>query len=370
MVALTAVGSCEPLPALLKEHGRNTTSYLMLEPDKQIFWSAAGDAAIAYLRAGSVAVVQGEPLCADEQLESVIAEFEAFCRRTRLRPLFFEVSEWTLPAFASRGYRFLKTGEEPFIELDTFTLAGNRMANVRSSASTARRRGVSVRLHDPLAPGSAWTNARLQEISDEWLAERGALRELSFTLGTLSLANPGERRYFVAEQEGRAIAFLTFAPIYSRSGMYLDLMRRAADCPPGTMDLLLSEAFVQLAALGYERATMGMAPLANIEQAAWAQDARLVKLLCYAREHGAALYNFEALRRFKQKFCPQRWESKYLAYRRLGWAELNALCWALEGAGLPALLQQAAAGHDWWRRGGQWAASIAAAALGLLGISG
>lgn len=362
------------LQALLRVQGYNTTSYLTLEPSKQIFFTADGKGAVAYIAHNGVAVAQGEPICDPADLEQVLAEFIGWCRFQRLRALFFEVSEKTLTTLSHYGYHFLKTGEEPFIELDQFTLAGGAMANVRSSANTARRRGVSVRLHDPKNSDAEVTNQAMENISAAWLASK-ATGELSFTLGTLSLNTPGDRLFFVAEQEGETIAFLTFAPIYARKGMYLDLMRRSEHCPPGTMDLLLATAFQTMATMGLECVTMGMAPLANVQQCGIPQNQQLARALAYTYEHGNKLYNFQALYRFKQKFCPQRWENKYLAYQHLGWAEISALTWAIERADLRTLLldglkQALRSGFGLgMKRWAQLGSSAAALLVGVIGGS-
>jgi phosphatidylglycerol lysyltransferase len=216
-----------------------------------------------------------------------------------------------------RGFHLLKLGEEPFFELDKFTLRGNKMANVRSSGNTARKRGVNVREYYPTDPEALLINPQLEAISNKWLETRG-ISELSFTLGTLSLEQPGDRRYFIAEQSNQVVAFVTYSPIYARQGVYLDLMRRSDDAPTGTMDLLLSESFQLLHKAGVKLVTMGMSPLANVQNSS-------MKFSVY----GKSFYHFDQMHDFKRKFQPHFWESKYLAYRHLGFRELDAIVSAL-----------------------------------------
>ncbi len=130
---------------VLRSAGFNSTSYLALELDKRHFLHTASTAVTAYAVFNRVAITAGEPICSSAELPAAIDEFLNFSRQNRWRPLFFEVTEPVVPHLRERGFHFLKLGEEPFFELERFTLKGNKMANVRSSGNTARNRGVTVR---------------------------------------------------------------------------------------------------------------------------------------------------------------------------------------------------------------------------------
>ena len=333
------LASYETLNNILKAYGFNSTSYLTLESDKRHFFDHQVPAVTAYAQFNKVAITAGEPICPIDLLGNAIDEFINFTRKSSLQPLFFEVTEQVVPVLQQRGFRFLKLGEEPFFELDKFTLKGNKMANVRSSGNTARNRGVTVREYSPKEPAASSINPQLEVISRQWLETRG-ISELSFTLGTLSLDQPGDRRYFIAEYENQVIAFLTYSPIYARQGVYLDLMRRAENTPTGTMDLLLSESFSLLEKAGVKLVTMGMSPLANVQDSPVEQSNYLSWLLHQFSVHGKSFYHFQQMHDFKRKFKPHFWESKYLAYRHLGFRELDAI--------LQALLHQNISKLVWW----------------------
>ena len=322
----------------LKQHGWNSTSYLALETDKQHLIHQRVDAVTAYANFSQVAVTCGEPISSSSDLATAVDEFVYFAHSQKLHPLWFEVSEAAAPVMQAKGFQLLKTGEEPFFDLTRFTLKGNKMANVRSSGNTARKRGVTVREYDPTGCDATQINEQLDAISQQWLQSRG-LSELSFTLGTLSCHQPGARRYFIAEQDHRVIGFLTYTPIYARQGVYLDLMRRSNNAPTGTMDLLLSESFRLLAESQVKLVTLGMSPLANVQETDLEQSKRLAWLLHKLSIHGSSFYNFKQLHEFKRKFQPHFWESKYLAYRYLGVKEVDAL--------MQALLRQSLAGLVW-----------------------
>jgi phosphatidylglycerol lysyltransferase len=316
---------------LLRAHGYNTTSYLALEADKRHYFNPDHTAALSYMLHHNITVVAGEPLCAPDRLTDFLTEYLQNCRQQHQQPLFFEVSETALPILQAQGFKFLKQGEEPFFQLSDFSLKGNRMSNVRSSAKTARNKGVTVRQIQPLREPEICQ--QLTDLDERWLALRGSER-LRFTLGSLGLQNPGDRFYFVAECAGRVVAFVTYTPIYTRYGAYLDLMRREEDAPTGTMDLLLSESFRLLQENGVLIATMGLSPLADLSPSAVPQNPHLIKLCHWLYTNGETIYPFNSLYKFKAKFNPHWWERKYLAYRHLGPLELDAILTAITGQGL------------------------------------
>jgi phosphatidylglycerol lysyltransferase len=321
---------CTDVANLLKSYGFNTTSYLALEKDKEHYFSPTHDACISYVHYHKVSVVAGEPVCKPELMSEVLDEYLSHCQNHQEYPIFFEVSASALTQLKKKGFHFLKTGEEPFFDLRQFSLKGNRMANVRSSAKTAMHKGVQIRQFRPLGPGAEAIAEQLKDIDQRWLHRRG-MERLKFTLGSLSLENPGDRVYFLAEREGEVVAFVTYAPIYMRKGVYLDLMRRCDHAPTGTMDLLLTTSFRLLQEMGIEIVTMGMVPFISEHNSDGSQNIYLTKMLQWLYQYGEQFYPFSSLYKFKAKFHPHWWESKYLAYQNLGIPEINALAFALMG---------------------------------------
>ena len=96
----------------------------------------------------------------------------------------------------------------------------------------------------------------------------------------------------------------------TRQEVRIDLMRYLPDAPPSTMDFMLIRLMLHYQAEGVARFGLGMAPLAGMAQhdraPTWQQMGRLFF------EHGERFYNFQGVRRFKEKFDPV-WEPRYLA---------------------------------------------------------
>jgi phosphatidylglycerol lysyltransferase len=76
------------------------------------------------------------------------------------------------------------------------------------------------------------------------------------------------------------------------------------------MDMLFIELMLWGAAEGYQWFNLGMAPLSGLDDSSLAPLWSRFGAMLY--QHGENFYNFQGLRRFKEKFDPV-WEPRYLA---------------------------------------------------------
>jgi phosphatidylglycerol lysyltransferase len=88
-------------------------------------------------------------------------------------------------------------------------------------------------------------------------------------------------------------------------------MRYRRDAPAEVMEGLLVRLIAWGKSEGYQRFSLGMAPLSGFERSPVAPLWSRVGSFLY--EHGDVLYRFQGLRTFKDKFHPH-WEPRYLAY--------------------------------------------------------
>jgi phosphatidylglycerol lysyltransferase len=203
------------------------------------------------------------------------------------------------------------------------------MELVRAATNKARRHGVVVTEHHPFAQDAEAINEELHAISEEWLKGRGN-QELGFVLGSLGLERPSAKRYFIARSKngtGRIEGFIVCEPIYGRSGYYLDVTRRRPDAVRGTMELLTAEILRLLREEGYDMASMGLAPLALLDDPDLADHPVLTRLMRFVYERVNVNYDFKLLYRYKAKYHPHTWEPRYFCFnqRRLSLSMLYAV---------------------------------------------
>lgn len=323
--------SREQLERWLERHGTHTTSYVLLEGRKRYLTAPDVDGFLAFERRLGVPIVAGDPVA---PLEEAARLLRALRRAHWPRPSYaYAASAAMLTAFRAAGFGAVPVGAEPTFDPRRFSLGGGARATVRAAVNHARRDGLGVEEHDPHAPDAAATNRELETISAEWLREKGR-DELGFLLGQPMLDQRTRKRYFVARSAHRVEGFLVCEPVLAGGGWYLDVTRRRADASRGTMELLTTSALLTFGAEGVAFASMGLAPLAQLEtgDSSGVDSPALRALLAEAYRSLDTPYDVRNLYRYKSKYAPDSWTPRYFCFSRgpgewLAKAVLRAALW-------------------------------------------
>jgi len=151
---------------------------------------------------------------------------------------------------------------------------------------------------------------QINDISDEWLRNKNS-SELSFMLGTISLDNPMDRRYFAAyDNKKKMLGFIVFSPFAGGKGYLEDITRRRNKAPIGVMEKITIEAFNKMKLEGVKWGTLGLAPLVNATDEAGVAG----KLFEFVYEKLNSFYGFKGLYHYKKKYNPTVWENRYIVY--------------------------------------------------------
>jgi phosphatidylglycerol lysyltransferase len=278
-----------------------------LAGDKRLLFHPAGDAFLMYQVSGGSWVALGDPVGPPQRDEELVWAFRELVDRRGARTVFYEVSSRSLPLYVDLGLSLLKLGEEARVPLDSFSLEGSARADLRQSRRRAERDGASFEVVPPAALPPLLP--RLRQISDAWLEEK-ATAEKGFSLGAFSERYVAEFPVAVVRAEGEIVAFANLWPTGTREELSVDLMRFGPDAPRGTMDYLFIKLMLWGRGEGYRWFNLGMAPLSGLENRALAPLWH--RMGSFLFRHGESFYNFEGLRRYKEKFDPV-WEPRYLA---------------------------------------------------------
>lgn len=287
---------------------QDTLAYLALLGDKQLLFSDAGDAFIMYQRSGRSMVALGDPAGNPARFEELCWKFRELCDRNSSWPVFYQVSSEQLPLYLDLGLELAKLGEEARVLLPEFSLEGSKRSSLRNEHRRASREGgVSFGVIPPQELAAQLP--RLRELSDQWLRSKSAA-EKGFSIGRF---DPDYLRRFpcgCVYRDGRIVAFTNLWLSRARDEFSIDLMRYGTEAPRGVMDYLFVELMLWGKKEGYRWFNLGMAPLAGLEghplAPFWHKLGRLV------HRYGETFYNFEGLRRYKDKFGPQ-WRPRYMA---------------------------------------------------------
>lgn len=311
---------------VVRRYGRATLAHFALTADKSFFWSASRQSFIAYRLAAGVAVILGDPIGPEEELDSLVLAFLAHCKRQDWPVVIWQAS----PRLAQRcrlwNLHIYKMGEEAFVDASTFSIQGKAGAPVRHSVTRAKRDGLSVHcwqgesLPDPILAG-------MKSISAAWLAEHETHTQMGFSMGRFPADwSPDLLTVAALNPAGEVQAFLTWTPLYTGNGWALDIMRRLKETTPGTMEMLIAESIEWARAHGYTSMSLGLAPLAGlgagldmtVEQRDGSEQRRpaysvswLERSASFLHQRKLLLGNYTSLYAFKAKFRPV-WEPRYL----------------------------------------------------------
>jgi phosphatidylglycerol lysyltransferase len=280
---------------------------LALTGDKALLFHPNDNAFLMYARRGRSLVALYDPIGPPQQRAELIWQFRDLCDLHHARPVFYQVRAENLPYYMDIGLTAIKLGEEARVDLRRFDLEakGKEMKDLRYTWNRGGRDGLSLEIHEP---GHAPMD-ELKVISDAWLTGKN-VREKGFSLGRFSESYIQHFRVAVIRFEGRPVAFANLLETYSHELASLDLMRAHPDAPKLTMEFMMVGLILHYKEHGYARFSLGMVPLSGLQPRRGAPLTQRLGSMVFRR--GEQLYNFQGLRRFKDKFQPD-WEPRYMA---------------------------------------------------------
>lgn len=295
--------------ALVEKYGRSSLDYFKYWPDKSFFFSPSQECFLSYRVGGRYALVLGDPVGSEEEIEDTIRRFVDFCRDNDWSPAFHQTLPDFLEIYQSHGFRKLKIGDEAVVDLTEEHLDGlvKRFEKVNRRLE---RLGLHTEYYDSPVPDDILF--KLKGVSDEWLQIQGH-RERGFTLGLFDPDYVRNTPVFVVA-DGRNIfqAFVNIIPSFHRGGATIDLMRRRENAPGGVMDYLFVKMFLLSREKGFTAFDLGMAPMAGFQEREEATAEERAIHFFFQRLN--FLFSYRGLRSYKAKFA-SRWEPRYLVFR-------------------------------------------------------
>ncbi|MBO3276456.1 bifunctional lysylphosphatidylglycerol flippase/synthetase MprF [Pseudomonas schmalbachii] len=280
---------------------------LALSGDKALLFHPGDDAFLMYARRGRSLVALFDPIGPAQARAELIWQFRDLCDQHHARPVFYQVRAENLPFYMDIGLTALKLGEEARVDLRRFDLEskGKDMKDLRYTWNRSQRDGLAIEFHEP---GQAPLE-ELKAISDAWLGGKN-VREKGFSLGRFTPEYLRHFRIAIVRHQGRAVAFVNLLETQGSELASLDLMRAHPEAPKMTMEFLMLGLILHYKAQGHARFSLGMVPLAGLQPRRGAPLTQRLGALVFHR--GEQFYNFQGLRRFKDKFQPD-WEPRYMA---------------------------------------------------------
>lgn len=284
----------------------NTLGQVALSGDKRLLFASSGDAFLMYQVIGRSWIALGDPVGRKDPGEELVWRFRELSDHYGGRAAFYQIGAERLPVYIDLGLVPLKLGEEARVAVSEFRLESSAMAGLRQ----AHRRGTREGLTFEVAPaGSALQYfGELADVSSAWLATKKTA-EKHFSVGAFCADYLANFPVVLIRRAGSLVAFASLWASATHEELSVDLMRFAPRAPNGTMDYLFVELLLWARPQGYRWLNLGMAPLSGLGARRLAP--RWHQVGGFLFRHGEHFYNFQGLRRYKEKFGPV-WTPRYL----------------------------------------------------------
>ena len=286
----------------------STAPFLVYLADKSILFNDDRSAFVMYGVRGRTWVSMGDPVGPADRMSGMIRQFLERADDFGGVPAFYEIGPANLHRYADFGLTFVKLGEQAKVDLTAFSLDGGQAAKYRNAIRRLEKEGGAFRIAGQEEVAALMP--QLREVSDEWLNAQSTA-EKGFSLGFFDERYLSRFPLAVIERDGRVEAFANIWAGPRHHELSVDLMRHRREAPKGSMDALFIHLLQWGKEQGYGWFALGMAPLSGFEASPVATIWNRLGTFLY--EHGEAVYNFQGLRAYKDKFNPI-WEPQYLAY--------------------------------------------------------
>lgn len=289
----------------LKQYGRGSLAYSSLQAGMQYYMNdRLGYCAYVPLSDSEDSVcVLADPICSKENLRAFL---DAFLLEKK-DPIFLHASHDTAEILNERGFSVNELGVETIIEIQKFTLSGNKRQALRQARNNAKRDNLVCR--EVLSSDPEMRKA-FRKISEDWMKHKVMNdSEMQFIVRPIVYVDEIDVRKFVALKGDTVVGFIIFDPIYENGkvkGYIANHLRSNLDRSYSVVDFILLEALDIFKAEGKEELSLGLSPLAKVDDS---EEFRHSKLLSahfkYSFERANFLYNFKNLYRHKSKYRPE-----------------------------------------------------------------
>ena len=341
--------------SLVLAHGWNSTSFQIVNPGINRWFTPDGDGVVGYVCANKMRIVVGAPVCEGGRLAVIATEFEAEAKAAGEKVCYFGAEERLGSVYAdSPAHTHFLIGAQPSWNLDRWPVIVDSHRSLRAQLNRAKNKGVTVTEWDT---ERATGDRRLEECLHAWLDSKG-LPPLHFMIEPETLSRLDGRRIFVAERAGHVEGFVVVSPIAKRNGWLFEQFPHRPGAANGTVELMIHTAMSSLNADGFEYATLGLSPLSKRAAVATTNEPLWLKILLgWLRTHAKRFYNFEGLDNFKAKLRPDGWEPVYAISNetRVSFRTIYGITSAFSGGSpfglLARTILKAAATEIRWLRG-------------------
>jgi lysyl-tRNA synthetase, class II len=296
--------------ALVDAYGSDSLSFFALRRDKSYLFSPSGRAFLAYRVVAGTALVSGDPVGEETEIDELLAELRRLVQARGWRFAVVGASGEQLDRYRALGLKPVAMGEEAVLRPQEFSLDGRAIRKVRQSVSRLRKAGYSFRIvtADEVGPE---LEAELEDVSAAW---RRGRPERGFSMAIDDLHIPGTMLALAEDDAGRVGGFLHLAPSPAGGGWSLSAMRRRSSAPNGLTEFLVVETLAWAREAGASELSLNFCALTDFlaPERVRTPVRRLVRRGLLLAD---SVFQLERLYAFNRKFFPE-WRPRYICVER------------------------------------------------------
>jgi lysyl-tRNA synthetase, class II len=304
------VGERRAARSLVDAYGSDSLAFFALRRDKSYLFSPSHRAFLAYRVVAGTALVSGDPVGADEEIDALLGELRRVVRARGWRLAVVGASEEHLDRYRALGLKPVPLGDEAVLRPEEFSLEGRAIRKVRQSVSRLRKAGYSVRVvaADEVVPR---LEVELEDVSAAWL---GRQAERGFSMAIDEINVPGTVLALAESPDGWVGGFLHLAPSPAGGGWSLSTMRRRPDAPNGLTEFLVVETLGWARETGASELSLNFCALTDFlaPERVTTLPRRLVRRGLLLADN---VFQLERLYAFNRKFFPE-WRRRYVCVER------------------------------------------------------
>jgi lysyl-tRNA synthetase class 2 len=305
------VGERRMARALVDAYGSDSLSFFALRRDKSYLFSPSRRAFLAYRVVAGTALVSGDPVGEEAEIDGLLAELRRVVRAHGWRLAVVGASDEHLDRYRALGLKPVSMGEEAVLSPRDFSLEGRAIRKVRQSVSRLSKAGYTFRVVAADEVASA-LEAELEDVSASW---RRGEPERGFSMAIDDLHIPGTVLALAEDADGRVGGFLHLAPSPAGGGWSLSAMRRRPDAPNGLTEFLVVETLAWARETGASELSLNFCALTDFLSPDRVKTPvkRVVRRGILLADN---MFQLERLYSFNRKFFPE-WRRRYICVERL-----------------------------------------------------
>ena len=161
----------------------DSESNLVYLNDKRIYFSDNKKAFLMYGKYQNTRIVMGDPIGNESEISEIIWDYFLETKNSLESLIFYEVGKENLHYYLDIGLTILKIGEEALVNLENFSLKGDKKKTLRYTYNKLTKEEYEMKIIKK--EDIERYLDELERISDIWLKTK-SVKEKSFSLGNFT----------------------------------------------------------------------------------------------------------------------------------------------------------------------------------------